>query len=228
MTTFDNNGTTPTAPTGLRRLTGRLSVGSGLPTRHLLSLRAIVVLGVILFGAVGALYYFASVDLKKVEVMLEENRAILAQGRPDLGELQATLDGWEWSRDLALGNRVEKRFDSGLLDEIFQIAEVASVDIFSSGIREESITPIQDTQYRSTPMFVKARGELGPIEHFMFLLESGALVTSEIVKTLVTEDSGQFLIEAELNSLSEFAYNGPEGVSGESGSAAGQTSAALK
>ncbi|NQW16540.1 MAG: hypothetical protein HQ478_03545 [Chloroflexi bacterium] len=228
MTTMDNNADSPAAATGLRRITGRLSLGAGLPARFLQKPVTILAFGVVLFGIVGTLYFFASEDLKEVEVMLEENRLILAQGRPDLSNLQATLDGWQWSRDLALDNRVEKRFDSGLLDEIFQIAEVAGVDIFSSGIREESIAPILDAQYRSTPIFVKARGDLGPIEYFMFLLESGALVTSEIVKTLVSEDSGQFLIEAELNSLSEFAYNGPVDASDKSTTAPGQTSAAKK
>ena len=228
MTTLDSTATTTVTPVGARRFTRLLSLGVGLPARYLQKPLVIVALGLVLLGIVGTLYFFAAEDLKKVETMLEENRAILAQGRPDLDELRATLDGWEWSRDLALGNRVEKRFDSGLLEEILQIADIAGVDIFSAGIREESITPIQDTQYRSTPMFVKARGELGAIEHFMFLLESGALVTSEIVSTHVTEDSGQFLIEAELNSLSEFAYNGPEGVSTGSAAPPDQTSAALR
>ena len=155
---------------------------------------------------VGIFYLLAARERDAIEVRIDESRAILALTAPDLEQLQLRLDGWDYSRALALDGRIGQPADSDVLEDLIAAATLAGVDVFSAGAREEGIETVAGGEYRSTPTFIKATGDLDEITTFIKLLESGAIRSARVQKSLVSESRGEYSIEVDITSLSEFPY----------------------
>ena len=93
-----------------------------------------------------------------------------------------------------------------MLEDLIAAATLAGVDVFSAGAREEGIETVAGGEYRSTPTFIKATGDLDEITTFIKLLESGAIRSARVQKSLVSESRGEYSIEVDITSLSEFPY----------------------
>ena len=159
---------------------------------------------------VGLFYFLETRKLDGIEARIDESRSILALAAPDLGQLQLRLDGWEYSRGLALEGRIDRPADSQVLEDLLSAAILAGVDVFSAGARDEGIASVSEGDYRSTPSFVKATGELDEITTFIKLLESGAIRSATVQKSLVSESLGVYSVDVDIASLSEFPYIGIE------------------
>lgn len=155
---------------------------------------------------VGIFYLLAARERDAIEARIDESRAILALTAPDLEQLQLRLDGWDYSRALALDGRIGQPAESDVLEDLIAAATLAGVDVFSAGAREEGIETVADGEYRSTPTFIKATGDLDEITTFIKLLESGAIRSARVQKSLVSESQGEYSIEVDITSLSEFPY----------------------
>ena len=159
---------------------------------------------------VGLFYYLETRERDAIEVRIDESRVILALTAPDLEQLQLRLEGWDYSRALALDARIGRPADSDLLEDLIAAATLAGVDVFSAGAREEGIETVSDGDYRSTPTFIKASGNLDEITTFIKLLESGAIRSARVQKSLVSESRGEYSVEIDITSLSEFPYVGED------------------
>ncbi|MCH8223273.1 MAG: hypothetical protein IH868_07680 [Chloroflexi bacterium] len=155
---------------------------------------------------VGIFYLLAARERDAIEARIDESRAILALTAPDLEQLQLRLDGWDYSRALALDGRIGQPAESDVLEDLMAAATLAGVDVFSAGAREEGIETVAGGEYRSTPTFIKATGDLDEITTFIKLLESGAIRSARVQKSLVSESQGEYSIEVDITSLSEFPY----------------------
>ncbi|MCH7734950.1 MAG: hypothetical protein IH961_07025 [Chloroflexi bacterium] len=155
---------------------------------------------------VGIFYLLAARERDAIEARIDESRAILALTAPDLEQLQLRLDGWDYSRALALDGRIGQPAESDVLEDLIAAATLAGVDVFSAGAREEGIETVAGGEYRSTPTFIKATGDLDEITTFIKLLESGAIRSARVQKSLVSESRGEYSIEVDITSLSEFPY----------------------
>ncbi len=155
---------------------------------------------------VGIFYLLAARERDAIEARIDESRAILALSAPDLEQLQLRLDGWDYSRALALDGRIGQPAESDVLEDLMAAATLAGVDVFSAGAREEGIETVAGGEYRSTPTFIKATGDLDEITTFIKLLESGAIRSARVQKSLVSESRGEYSIEVDITSLSEFPY----------------------
>lgn len=158
------------------------------------------------FAIVGIFYLLAARERDAIEARIDESRAILALTAPDLEQLQLRLDGWDYSRALALDGRIGQPAESDVLEDLIAAATLAGVDVFSTGAREEGIETVANGEYRSTPTFIKATGDLDEITTFIKLLESGAIRSARVQKSLVSESQGEYSIEVDITSLSEFPY----------------------
>ncbi len=159
---------------------------------------------------VGLFYFLEARKRDDIEARIDESRSILALTAPDLEQLQLRLEGWDYSRALALDGRIDRPADSDVLEDLIAAAALAGVDVFSAGARDEEITTVSVGEYRSSPTFIKATGELDEIITFLKLLESGAIRSARVQKSLVSESLGTYSIEVDVTSLSEFPYIGDD------------------
>ncbi len=159
---------------------------------------------------VGIFYFLAARERDAIEARIDESRTILTLTAPDLEQLQLRLEGWDYSRALALDGRIDRPADFDVLEDLIAAATLAGVDVFSSGAREEGIETVSGDEYRSTPTFIKATGELDEITTFIKLLESGAIRSARVQKSLISESQGAYSIEVDITSLSEFPYAGDD------------------
>lgn len=157
--------------------------------------------------AVTGIFYFLEYRAQdSIAARIDESRLILALTAPSLEQLQLRLDGWDYSRELALEGRIDRPADSDVLEDMIAAAALAGVEVFSAGAREEGVAALSGNEYRSTPTFIKATGELDQIITFIKLLESGAIRSARVEKSLVTENIGAYSVEVNVTSLSEFPY----------------------
>lgn len=159
---------------------------------------------------VGFFYFVETRERDAIEARIDESRSILTLTAPDLEQLQLRLEGWDYSRALALDGRIDRPADSGVLEDLIAAATLAGVEVFSAGAREEGIATVSAGEYRSNPTFIKATGGLDEIITFLKLLESGAIRSARVQKSLVSGSPGMYSVEVDITSLSEFPYVGDD------------------
>ena len=192
------------AASSLNALSGRFGDYISVIAKHARHPLAFVVLAVALFAALGYGYNASVAELEIIETDIDTRKRVLLRPTPEVERLDIQLAGWEWSKESAVDARITRLTDSDLVAILIDAAEEADVSVFSAGVRPDSSSAVDGTNYRITPLFVKANGDLSDVERFLRLVEEQTIDSFEIRNSHLSGKPGNHTLEIELYAYSEF------------------------